>query len=346
MAFDANSPAQTHNALSDIAQIRENFNQLRKFEASASEPGNPVAGMLWYHTDHNSIYQRNAANNAWIALWILTNPPLMQPSSSATGDLLLGRSTNIWVRLAAGTAGYLLRANGAGADPSWAAPPAPGAATVGQSALKTAYGEVYFSTNQNSYGANYTLPGGEHGFYPRVKCWNDPANTSHLEAKIATAFTAESYLTNIYLFSTRDSGTGFYGAYSCQRYVTASGKDFWIFLLVKKDSGEILRGMAAPDHPCFGNGDDPEAVPHPFSDYLGKPLPGGEEIVVVDMASTKALLKQIGDSGRGGVFEEIRKKKLTVDMTKEIGWKPRDMDGQRSLKVKHPSWSCRRLKGL
>ena len=28
--------------------------------------------------------------------------------------------------------------------------------------------------------------------------------------------------------------------------------------------GDIIAGWEAPDHPCFGNGNDPEKMPHPF----------------------------------------------------------------------------------
>jgi outer membrane lipoprotein-sorting protein len=70
-AFDPTSPAQGHNALSDLTAMRENFNQLRNFEASASTspPSNPVGGMIWWTTDTKKIYQRDQTNTTWILLW-------------------------------------------------------------------------------------------------------------------------------------------------------------------------------------------------------------------------------------------------------------------------------------
>lgn len=71
MAYDANSPAQTNQALTDIDVMRTNVNAIRELEASlfSSPPSNPVAGMLWYATDTDTVYQRDSANAAWVYLW-------------------------------------------------------------------------------------------------------------------------------------------------------------------------------------------------------------------------------------------------------------------------------------
>ena len=55
--------------------------------------------------------------------------------------------------------------------------------------------------------------------------------------------------------------------YARQRYVTASGEDMWIFLLVDKNTKEIIGAYQAPDHPAYGNGGDFDKVPHPFVGY-------------------------------------------------------------------------------
>lgn len=72
-AFDPTSPASTHNALSDITVIRTNLNDLRAHEASATEPSNLVAGMLWYDTTNNLLKLRNEANTAWQTIWDFGN---------------------------------------------------------------------------------------------------------------------------------------------------------------------------------------------------------------------------------------------------------------------------------
>ncbi|KKU25669.1 MAG: hypothetical protein UX37_C0016G0013 [Microgenomates group bacterium GW2011_GWA2_46_16] len=71
MSYDDTSPAQGHQALSDVEIIRNNTNELRKFEASAeaSPPSNPVAGQFWWTTDTKKLYQRNQANDTWLLLW-------------------------------------------------------------------------------------------------------------------------------------------------------------------------------------------------------------------------------------------------------------------------------------
>jgi len=67
MAFDPNSPAESHAVLSgDIDQIRENCVQLRKHESGASAPSNLVAGMLWYDTNGPYLKIRKADNGSWL----------------------------------------------------------------------------------------------------------------------------------------------------------------------------------------------------------------------------------------------------------------------------------------
>lgn len=125
---------------------------------------------------------------------------------------------------------------------------------VAQAKLKTSQGSV------NTSGAvNLTLPGGEYGFYPQVK--NITAGQK-VTAQIASEKASTSYVTNIHL---TDVATG--TAYAQQRYVTASGEVFWIFILRDRATKEALSMYQAPDHPCFGNGGKPLLVSHPFGDY-------------------------------------------------------------------------------
>ena len=55
--------------------------------------------------------------------------------------------------------------------------------------------------------------------------------------------------------------------YAQQRYVTSSGQDHWLFALTDKATGDVIANWKAADHPCYGNGDDWDKVPHPFVDY-------------------------------------------------------------------------------
>jgi len=73
MAFDPNSPAESHAVLSgDINQIRENDVQLRKNESGASAPSNLVAGMLWYDTNGPYLKIRRADNGGWYYIYLGT----------------------------------------------------------------------------------------------------------------------------------------------------------------------------------------------------------------------------------------------------------------------------------
>jgi len=73
MAFDPNSPAESHAVLSgDIDQIRENCVQLRKNESGAVAPSNLVAGMLWYDTNGPYLKIRRANNAGWYYIYLGT----------------------------------------------------------------------------------------------------------------------------------------------------------------------------------------------------------------------------------------------------------------------------------
>jgi len=142
-------------------------------------------------------------------------------------------------------------------------------AGITQAKLKTSSGSVSQSITVGSC-INTTLPGGEYGFYPRVKTDGTLGSVYIMHQGAPT-----SYRTNVCL-ENDDTVSGTF--YAWQRYVTSSGEVFWIFLLRDRDTGKILGGYQAPDHPCFGNGGDPVLVPHPFGDYD----PEKHEIIVIN----------------------------------------------------------------
>ncbi|RLB06410.1 MAG: hypothetical protein DRG83_00070 [Deltaproteobacteria bacterium] len=151
---------------------------------------------------------------------------------------------------------------------------------VKQQHLYTFWGTV----SAGSTAQTLTLPGGEYGFYPLIRmsaeyttywqatilwpAWIDSDGFGHVESfKGWVELAAKIRLC-------APTGT----IYAYQRYVTSSGEVYWIFLLRDKNTGEILAGYSAPDHPCFGNGNDPILTPHPFHDYN----PEKHEIVVIN----------------------------------------------------------------
>jgi hypothetical protein len=210
--------------------------------------------------------------------------------------------------------------------------------SVTQSMLKTSTGEVTGSGRK-------TLPGGEYGFHPQLKncdagqvvafALNDPGATYVTNIESAGTFTAQ------------------------QRYVTASGSEYWVFLLRNNLTGKITDGYAAPDHPCHGNGNDPAIVPHPFSQYWEDGPPANIQIVLVDMAGIEAVMKRQEENKTkmvtvkrlSKIYEipversilEIIMEDFDID-DKEKEFVPRDMNGKQMLSVQDESYVVKGLK--
>jgi len=201
---------------------------------------------------------------------------------------------------------------------------------VNQSQLKTATGIV------GGYTGHYIIPGGEYAFMPAFAV----NNISEISAKFCNG--AVVYPNNWYAFIYLHLIPEYYNTfiYAKFRYVTSSGTEYWIFVLYDKQQHKILASYDAPDHPCYGNGGDENKVPHPFMDYLGNPLPDNIEIVLLDMVTTNELRRRSQEEGR---VISMLLAEYDVDMSKEIEFVPRDMDGKRTLTQKHPSYKVRRL---
>jgi len=156
-------------------------------------------------------------------------------------------------------------------------------ATVDTTALKTSEppGEV---TVHNA-SSDLTLPGGEYGFYPRIK-----KNASYVFASSISIFNnnggefaTTSYVTNVSAISSDNRY-----AYIQQRYVTASGTDDFIYVLLDKNTKDIISVFFAPDHPSYGNGGNYEKVPHPFGSYDETK----HEIILLDQETCKQLKQE------------------------------------------------------
>ena len=161
-------------------------------------------------------------------------------------------------------------------------------ASVDTTALKTATGEVSVSATAYS---NNTLPGGEYGFYPQFKMSGTTASTYKawpvgLETGGDSYNFAgwTSYVTNLSMYTQNDITF-----YAKQRYITASGTDHWLFLLVDKITKEIMSAYSAPDHPAYGNGGDFDKMPHPFGSYDETK----HEIILVDQDTIAELKAQV-----------------------------------------------------
>jgi len=156
---------------------------------------------------------------------------------------------------------------------------------VTAASLKTAAGIV---SNDVASWTLYALPGGAYGFYPQLR----QSATNACSAQLAEAVTGlgASYVTVISLLGNASGPTTIYAQ---QTYVTASGRDYFIFLVYDNILNRIISSYSAPDHPCYGNGDDEELVPHPFADYWKTSLPSNLDIILIEKADAKEIQKKV-----------------------------------------------------
>lgn len=184
--------------------------------------------------------------------------------------------------------------------------------SVDNGALKTAIWSMAHTTPQGV--AIYTVTGGTYCFYPQVRM-SDTASQNWRCAIYNPGYSTSGfteYTTKVTL-STGSVGVAMYVQF---RYVTSSGQDFWFFLLVEKNTGEILTASAAPDHPSYGNGGAPKRIPHPFADYYINDLPDNYEIVLLDKETSDTLKKKI-NNGLELLITEYK-----VDMRTEYKYEP------------------------
>lgn len=162
--------------------------------------------------------------------------------------------------------------------------------TVDTTALKTATSEV--SATEAATLTHLTLTGGTYSFYPQI----------HMENTTSTVYSAKSagysnnafagwvaYRTAITLYTA--GGTDIYAQ---NRYITASGTELWIFLLIDKNTKDIISTSQAYDHPSYGNGGDPELVPHPFGSYD----PDIHEIILLDKETCNTIKQESEETGK------------------------------------------------
>jgi len=71
--------------------------------------------------------------------------------------------------------------------------------------------------------------------------------------------------------------------YAQQYYVQSSGEVPWIYILRHLQSKEIIATWYCPDHPCFGNGAQPELTPHPFPNVTYDEETGISEIITTEV---------------------------------------------------------------
>ena len=129
--------------------------------------------------------------------------------------------------------------------------------------------------------------------------------------------------------------------YAKQRYVTASGKDHWIFFLLDKETKRAIGGYQAPDHPCHGQGGDENDIPHPFGSYD----PEKHEIILVDNEILLELKAKV--TSKRSLLTVINEE-YEIDFDSEPVYQPReiieideygDKEGEILQTIKTPEWA-------
>lgn len=365
-----------HTGTTDLQAFEDNFAALKSTFSGATEPANAVAGMWWFDTTANILKLRNEANNAWQSVWdFANNKPVIANLSGEITDTMVATANKDG---AAGTAcmrtlGTSATSACAGNDSRLGVPAdlsittaklaadavtnakladdavkaeniyagAVGAselasASVSQVKLKTSYGEV-------SGEGTKTLPGGQYGFYPQL------ANATWKETTQYGAYATVITLQAVF------GGTP---PYALQRYVTSSGETNWFYILRDKKTKAVKQTYFAPDHPCMGNGGDPDDLPHPFFDVNE----ATEEVIVINPTDeeveafkkkkgkreplTKVILDnyEIDDDSEA----EWTDKDVTVGLPDDADWKMHQKDSTiKPLKMKIPQPNnvlCKKLK--
>jgi len=204
--------------------------------------------------------------------------------------------------------------------------PPVGDGSISQAKLKTTTGEVSRTQSGSGFsGGLSALPGGEYGFYPQNKITYSGTESGYGRMSISYYSTGPLYPTAHSSYATRiwmGAGVNTSGdttIYALQRYITASGKDHWIFLLVDKTTKQVIGSYQAPDHPCANQGGATEIdIPHPFGNYD----PKKHEIILVDNIILKDLIPLIDYKN---TLLTLINEKCLIDDTKRPKFEPREI---------------------
>jgi len=157
--------------------------------------------------------------------------------------------------------------------------------SVDTTALKTTTVEL---SKTNGDFSQQTVTGGQYAFWPKIKMstTNTSSNWYVGQLRAQTNLVGwTDYVHNVAM----NGGEAGYTIYATWTYVTASGTDYWLFLLVDKITKEIISSSFAQDHPAYGNGGDFDKMPHPFGSYDETK----HEIILVDQDTIAELKAQV-----------------------------------------------------
>ena len=301
----------------DVLQLKDGGVEMEKLESGSASPGN------------SKYYGTNAAGAKGFFSFLINLVTMVtgvlpnanggtNQSTYAQGDILYASAANVLSKLAKGAAGKAL-VMGASV-PAWGTA---GLSSVSQGDLNTTTGEVSASATSTNATVFHllTLPGGMYGFFPQSKASGELTGcTVGIGSDGSAGSASASYATRIIVFRKNASGgQRTWGISLNQRYITASGHDHWIFLLVDKETKDVISSYQAPDHPSANQGGATEIeIPHPFGSYD----PEKHEIVIVDNADLITMKQRVT---RQKSLLQIINNDYFIDDTKRPNYTPREI---------------------
>ena len=174
--------------------------------------------------------------------------------------------------------------------------------TVDTTALKTTTGII-----SSASATAVAVVGGNYCFMPKIKASSTAGNWIHYGMGSTNSDFAGGLGTSYvgpYVSFGPDGNT----LYAQTPYVTASGTDDWAYLLIDKNTKDIIIATFASDHISYGNGGNPDKIPHPFTNFYD---PAKHEIILLDQATCKQL-KQESEATIPGEGEDPEKCALTI----------------------------------
>jgi len=205
-----------------------------------------------------------------------------------------------------------------------------GASAVAQAKLKTTAGEISLGitteltesyTYYGSNGVSTYLPGGSYGFWPQFKKI-DSSYAGVIGGSLTLSFTTTLITSYASCVALNGSASGLSQPSTCyiyvlQRYVTSSGEVNWVFFLRDKTTKQIKARWYSSDHPCFGNGGNPELLPHPF-------VPDETEEVIC-FTMTDEEIESIKEGGKNRSLLQIMSEDYEIDEQSDPVWPDKEV---------------------
>ena len=207
-------------------------------------------------------------------------------------------------------------------DPTLAANSVDSAAYVDGS-IDTLHLNTVNGTYSVSANTHVAITGGQYCFYPQVHAGVAEAQGRGIVISVIGNITWTSAETRCSL--TRTSQV----AHASFRYVTGSGRDYWVFAVVDKVTGKVIMVTAAPDHVSYGNGGNPILLPHPFYDIDETK----QDIIILGKDSIQQLQSRVEG---GKPINHYLHDDFNVDLSKSVIYQPLHIGSFSDKQKKNP----------